>query len=65
VVPHREVGDHPPLTIDCSGMALLAGQKGHTGAIDGEKVPIKVWEPSMLEWIPIVIVAVDECAGCS
>jgi hypothetical protein len=27
--------------------------------------PIKVWEPSMLEWIPIVIVAVDECAGSS
>ena len=31
----------------------------------GEGAPIKGWDPSVLDLRLIVIVAVDECAGCS
>ncbi|TQJ33344.1 hypothetical protein FBY36_0553 [Arthrobacter sp. SLBN-122] len=31
----------------------------------GERGPIKAWSPSMLDLLPIVIVAVDESAGFS
>lgn len=46
MVPHRKVGDHPRLTC---GLWACTG-------------PIKICWTSVLDWVPIVIVAVDECA---